>query len=267
METGETSIPSDDKAQKVRDYLTSRGADPDLVSRWLAALEESNSDWRWRRWAVNKLNQCKRFNGPLDEVPDAAAWRRYCSSLVTNRLRIAGMPQDFLTMTFDQVKSRPEVKGHQAALIACRAFADNITARLEAGAGLTLCGTPGTGKSLLAALLCRAAVEAGRSCLYVRTRAMLDTLKDWDNAADFRHQVESVDLLALDDLGAEYMTDWTRAEIDAVVSERHAEGRAIVATSNLAPGQLANLYSPRVIDRLRERGPALEIQGPSWRAK
>jgi DNA replication protein DnaC len=271
MEGIETSTFSVDDRQKVEDFLASYGAGPDLVSRWLAALEEAKADpdpRRWQ-WARDVINECYRRPGvrSIDDVPDAAAWRHYCSSIVPNRLRLSRVPKDFLTMTFDQVKPRPEVKGLEKALTTCHDFADSITGRLEVGAGLTFCGDPGCGKSLLAALLCRAAIEADCSCLFVRTRGMLDSLKDWDNAVDFRGQVEGVDLLVLDDLGGEYMTEWSRAEIDAVVSERHAEGRAIIATSNIAAGQLAKLYSPRVIDRLRERGPALDIRGPSWRAK
>lgn len=70
-----------------------------------------------------------------------------------------------------------------------------------------------------------------------------------------------------DDIGAEYVSDWSRSEVDAAVSARNARRLSIIATSNLSAAELARTYSPRVIDRLRERGLALEIRGSSWRAR
>lgn len=253
----------DERKEEAREHLEMMGASEDLVTRHLVAFEEAAHSPAHRRWHAKEFK--RRFLGlaPLEDVPDFAAYKVYCET----RLRLAGVPVDFLEMSLDDIKQRSDVKGFAAALIACRDFVANISNRLEAGAGLVLCGDPGTGKSMKAALICRAAVEVGASVLFVRVRSMLDRLKDWDNATDFRADLESVDLLVLDDLGAEYGSDWTRSEIDAVVSTRHAERLSLIATSNLSPGELAKSYSPRVIDRLRERGPALELRGSSWRAK
>jgi len=258
-------LPSvEEWAETVKEFLERQNRG-DLVPRYQAALEESDANASRRCWVKDQVNRIARLELPIEDVPDAAAWRTYTESVVTNRLRLAGVPPDFISITWADVKPRPEVKGFDGAAGMCRAFSENITEHLETGSGLVLCGTVGVGKSLLAALICRGAREGGRTVLFARTRALLDRLKDWDNAFDFHKELEAADLLVLDDLGGEYASDWARSEIDALVSARHAERRSIIATSNLSPGDLAKAYSPRVLDRLRERGPALEIRGPSYR--
>jgi DNA replication protein DnaC len=251
-------------AETVKEFLERQNRG-DLVPRYQAALEESDAEVRRRCWVKDQVNRIARFELPIEDVPDAAAWRTYTKSVVTNRLRLAGVPPDFVSMTWTDVKPQPGVKGFDGAVKTCRAFSENITEHLDNGDSLVLCGTVGVGKSLLATLICRGAREGGRTVLFARTRALLDRLKDWDNAFDFREELEAADLLVLDDLGAEYASDWTRAEVDALVSARHADRRSLIVTTNLSPVDLAKLYSPRVLDRLRERGPALEIRGPSYR--
>lgn len=76
-------------------------------------------------------------------------------------------------------------------------------------------------------------------------------------------RAQTVDLLILDDLGTEAITDWGRDRLYQVIGERHDEERATVITSNLtleeleAPTQLG----PRLAWRIAEMcGPHRVIQ-------
>jgi DNA replication protein DnaC len=256
-----------ERLEHVRKILDRDGVSPDLAARHLAAFQEASDEPAFRAWHTERFRKLETQNDFWEAVPDREAFKTWQEQTTRDRLEEAGVPADFIPMTFDDVKQRQNVQGFDGARVTCRDFSANISERLEAGAGLVICGTVGTGKTMLASLLCRAAISAIRSASFIRARSMLDRLKDWDTAQDFRERVEGVSLLVLDDLGAEYKSEWSLAEIDAMISARHERRRSTVVTSNMTPVELAKCYSPRVVDRLRERGPALEISGPSWRKK
>ena len=77
-----------------------------------------------------------------------------------------------------------------------------------------------------------------------------------------------IPFLVLDDLGVEYLKDGGMAEsfLDELFYEREANRLTTVITSNLNAKQLAERYSPRILDRLRGGwGSAFTIGGPSLR--
>lgn len=254
-----------DRPSRVKERLSREDLPEQLLHQYVSAAEDAENDFDFRHWQTREINRRIQRLDEFESIPDRAAFEQYRSDVLLKRLCNAGVPADLRTMTFDQVRPRPKTKHFDVALESCRDFADHLHDNLEAGQGITLCGPPGVGKSLLASLVVRTALLAGTSCLFVRTRSMLDRLKDWDNASEFREDLESVALLVIDDLGAEYGSDWSRAEIDAIVSTRHAEARSTVTTSNLNLEGLARAYSPRVLDRLRERNGAFQLSGESYR--
>ena len=77
----------------------------------------------------------------------------------------ATLPKRFRGVSFDRPPvsdmARDPNTRHQVAEI--RAFCDEISAKLDEGAGLWLQGTIGTGKTTLAMLVSKAALEAGRT--------------------------------------------------------------------------------------------------------
>lgn len=74
--------------------------------------------------------------------------------------------------------------------------------------------------------------------------------------------------LVLDDLGTEYLKDGGMAEgfLDELFYEREGNRLTTIITTNLNAKQLAERYSPRILDRLRGGwGSAFTIGGPSLR--
>jgi DNA replication protein DnaC len=61
-----------------------------------------------------------------------------------------------------------------------------------------------------------------------------------------------VDLLHLDDLGAERATDWVLEQLYAIVNARYEEQRSLVITTNLDPAQLREQITERTVSRLIE---------------
>jgi DNA replication protein DnaC len=159
-----------------------------------------------------------------------------------------------------------------AVLDAVREFTDQIEDRLETGKGLWLMGDVGTGKTTLAMLVSKAAAEAGRTVaiyslprLLARIRRTYDGEPGEDSYLQFFDRLTSVDLLHIDDLGAEKRSDWVLEQLYAIVDERYQSQRSMVVTSNLHYEQLKEQIGSRVVSRLTEMCEELPLHGDDLR--
>jgi len=142
---------------------------------------------------------------------------------------------------------------------ATREFCDQIEENLDKGRGLWLMGDVGTGKTTLAMLVSKAAVEAGRTvAIYSLPRLLSRIRRTYDADAgeqsylEFFQRLTSVDLLHVDDLGAEKRSDWVLEQLYAIVDERYESERTMVVTTNLDQAALEEQIGPRTVSRLVE---------------
>jgi DNA replication protein DnaC len=137
-----------------------------------------------------------------------------------------------------------------------RKFTRQIDDNLDKGRGIWFVGDVGTGKTTLAMLVSKAAIEAGRSVAIYSLPRLLGLLREAiDSEAGLQQLVDDlsrVDLLHLDDLGAERATDWVLEQLYAIVNARYEEQRSLVITTNLDPERLAEQLGPRIVSRIRE---------------
>lgn len=64
--------------------------------------------------------------------------------------------------------------------------------------------------------------------------------------------LKTIDLLVIDDLGTENLTDWLKEQIYLVINYRYEHGKPMVITSNQALEDLKKTYSPQISSRLTE---------------
>jgi DNA replication protein DnaC len=137
-----------------------------------------------------------------------------------------------------------------------RRYIRKIEANLDAGNGLWLVGDVGTGKTTLAMLVSKAALQAGRSVAIYSLPRLLnmirDTIDSEEGKLDFLDRLAAVDLLHIDDLGAESKTDWVLEQLYSIVNARYEGQRAILATTNLTPEKLSEQIGQRTVSRLEE---------------
>jgi DNA replication protein DnaC len=112
----------------------------------------------------------------------------------------------------------------------------------------------GTGKTTLAMLISKAAIEAGRSVAIYSLPRLLNLLRESLDSADGKldliDRLTAVDLLHVDDLGAEHQTDWVLEQLYSIVNARYEAERAILATTNLMPDELDARLGARTVSRL-----------------
>lgn len=181
----------------------------------------------------------------------------------------AVIPHRYTGVSFD----RPPVTLIEPAVVReVRRYVDALDDNLEAGRGLWLMGDVGTGKTTLAMLVSKAALQRRRSvAIYSLPRLLSELRKTFDESSDLSYlqlldSLAQVDLLHIDDVGAERSSEWVLEQLYAIVNARYEEERAIVLTTNLLPDQLAEQITPRTVSRLMEMcGDPLPLFGADQR--
>jgi DNA replication protein DnaC len=190
--------------------------------------------------------------------------------------------RDCRLSTFDPTRAKT---GGAAAL----AWA---TERAETPYSGLISGTVGTGKTHLVVGILAARAEAylaadaalrtadaprdaqGRlkhrwTALFADVPNLLDELRSWiahPNDEDPLDRYTRSQLLILDDLGRERVTDWATERLYVLVNTRYGALLPTIATTNLRPSELVALpqYGP-IVSRLLDGRPAVRIEGRDQR--
>jgi DNA replication protein DnaC len=179
----------------------------------------------------------------------------------------AVIPRRYRDVAFD----RPPVTDIDAAIVtATRRFAQTIDNQLDAGRGLWFMGPPGTGKTTLAMLVSKAASDAGRTVAIYSLPRLLNEIRDTHRSErshiDLLNRLTRVDLLHIDDVGAERSTDWVLEELYSIVNARYEDRRSIVITTNILDREaLCQQVTARTVSRLTEMCDELPLLGHDHR--
>jgi len=150
--------------------------------------------------------------------------------------------------------------------------------------GFGLIGDVGTGKTHYICAIALALLRAGHTCLFLNVPDFYDALKrcfsnnDDNNTEKYANLLDSAretEIVAFDDIGAEYNTQWTVDELCKIINYRYNYNLITLFTSNLRakitkevlPSELENKIGKRATDRLREMCRVHLITGDSLRGK
>jgi DNA replication protein DnaC len=179
----------------------------------------------------------------------------------------AVIPRRFRDVAFE----RPPVTEMDRDVVrAARDFTDTIAEQLDAGRGLWFMGPVGTGKTTLAMLVSKAALAAGRSVAIYSLPRLLNEIRDTHRAErshiDLLDRLTAVDLLHVDDVGAERKNEWVLEELYSIVNGRYEEERSIVVTTNIDDHDaLCEQIGARTVSRLTEMCQEMLLSGDDQR--
>jgi len=195
---------------------------------------------------------------------------------VDQRLRDARIPPRYQRCTLDNFLTYQNEELLRAVESA-RRFSEAFPVVQK---GLMLIGPPGIGKTHIAVSVLRHVVRrTGARGLYYDTRALLKDIRNTYNPVthtaemDVIRPVMDAELVVLDDLGAERLTDWVEETMSLIVNTRYNERRATIFTSNYEdiPAEAVEMNSLivrvgfRLHSRLKEMCEFLEYDGPDYR--
>ena len=139
---------------------------------------------------------------------------------------------------------------------------------------LLLRGGPGLGKTFLSACIAREVARQGPSVVYETAAAVLDAFERehfaregdaHDRAAAQVRRMMECDLLILDDLGTEMVTEFTRSALYTLINGRLTAGRKTIISTNLTAAQMQERYTPQIMSRLEGEYQLLPFVGSDIR--
>jgi DNA replication protein DnaC len=119
-------------------------------------------------------------------------------------------------------------------------------------------------------LVSKAALETGRSVAIYSLPRLLNEIRDTHRAErshiDLLDRLTAVDLLHVDDVGAERKNEWVLEELYSIVNSRYEEQRSIVITTNIDDHDaLCEQIGARTVSRLTEMCQEMLLSGEDRR--
>lgn len=193
---------------------------------------------------------------------EAEAARRHA-----RMLSAAAIPARFVGRTFDTfIADTPE---KARALEVVRGFVSEFAENARKGSGLILAGKPGTGKSHLAGAALQALFPL--AVRYVTCMDLIRAVREtWRrdserSESDLLGYFEGLDLLAVDEVGAQYGTEGEQQIVFDVLDRRYREVRPTVLLTNQNAAGLKAFVGERTYDRLRETCTWVSFDWDSYR--
>lgn len=148
---------------------------------------------------------------------------------------------------------------------AMQRYCNNFSVLRETGKGILLYGGLGTGKSYYAACIVNRLVDK-YTARFVST-AYLATI-NFNDRKEFMREIDRVDLVVLDDIGAERGTEYMQELIFSIVDSRSRNKKPLIVTTNLNGEQIRNapdIGTKRIFDRINGMCHPICVKGDSRR--
>lgn len=138
----------------------------------------------------------------------------------------------------------------------CREYAASFS---ERSMNLLFQGGTGLGKTFLSACIARVVAQNGHSVCYDTAASALEAFelkkfaRDAETAEKAATRVEHMlecELMILDDLGTEMLTQISISALYTLINTRLVEGKKTIISTNLTDAELARRYTPQICSRI-----------------
>ena len=179
----------------------------------------------------------------------------------------AGIPLNYQRLGWDDVKAVPRSIVDQVM-----AYALQAARAIASGRNLILWSkSPGTGKTLLLALLAKFLMANGWQVHFSQFNEVLDLFtsswRDKDEKEHWTRRVRNVDVLAMDDMGKENKgrIDVVDDMVDRIIRSRVSDAAPTIITSNRSPQEIQEGYGVYAMSLLTEAADFIEVTGADYR--
>ncbi|MDO4379253.1 MAG: ATP-binding protein [Clostridia bacterium] len=157
----------------------------------------------------------------------------------------------------------------QGTLNFCKKYAEEFSLSSK---NIIMLGKTGVGKTHLSLAIAGKVIDRGFDVYYASIHKIMDALQKEQFSRDrvdesITDRLYESDLLVIDDLGAEFSTQFTVAALYNIVNTRLNASRPMIINTNLTLGELEERYSQRVASRIIGSSDCVMLIGDDIRQK
>lgn len=171
--------------------------------------------------------------------------------------------QNFDTLSFDYF-NEAESASYSNALNNAKNFIRNFNSDYQ---NIVFYGNVGTGKTFLSCCIAKELMETGFSVIYRSADKLFKDLVDLRFGDDksqyfsFMEDMNQCDLLIIDDLGTEAVTERVKADLFTCLNNRDLSKKATLISTNLTLDELNRRYSERIFSRVSSHFTFCKFEG------
>jgi len=223
---------------------------------------------------------------PVDGAPKAPLVPCECreQAKAQRRIEFAGIPAKYSECGFANFQPGPTGsslwRAREAALQYQMLYPTNDYR------GLLFVGPPGVGKTHLMVAVVRTLCQKGIDCLFIDYQDLLRSIQNCYNPSahtteyQLLEPVLKTEIVAIDDLGNNRISEWVEDTVTYVVNHRYSENLPTLFTANLSEERMSGSEGDRsthptfeerlgvrVASRLREMCKFVKIDSPDYRRR
>lgn len=171
--------------------------------------------------------------------------------------------QNFDTLSFEFF-NEAEAASYSNAINVSKNFTKNFNSDYQ---NLVFYGNVGTGKTFLSCCIAKELMENGFSVTYYSADKLFKNLVDLrfgdtkDEYFSFIEDISQCDLLIIDDLGTEAITERVKADLFSCLNNRDLLKKATLISTNLTLDELNRRYSERIFSRVSSHFTFCKFEG------
>jgi len=171
----------------------------------------------------------------------------------------------------DTIEEKSPLQNMQDVYQLASRFVENFDNSFD---NLLFYGSAGLGKTFVCHCIAKDLLDRGKTVLYLPAPRLCKLIEDYrfnreslTEPEEMLDAVDNVDLLIIDDLGAEFSTVITSAALFDIINQRLISRKHTVVSTNLAPDEIARIYSERTVSRFLGSYQLIKFFGEDIRCK
>ena len=205
-------------------------------------------------YTCKKCNDTGILNGKLCECHLQLLQQLSVGELSCSPLLARSTFESFDVNLYSDIKDRALGYSPREYMRGCyemlKAYSENFTPDSNS---FFFCGGTGLGKTHLALAVLNRVSSKGFNVYYNTVAKIVKQLKNESfgrSDSNLEDELKASDLVIIDDLGAEFESDFGNAAINELVNDAILNGKAIIIISNLSVHELESRYGQRFTSRL-----------------
>jgi DNA replication protein DnaC len=204
------------------------------------------------------------------EIQREDALQREKLAQISKRLESLAIGVRFRSCSWDDYQAKTLPMQH--VLSTAKEFADNFWSHSATGTNMMFLGSTGTGKNMIAALICMDVVQSGHTAVHTTAMKLVRRIKEtmsFDSKITEQQAIDSFtapSLLVIDEIGVQFCSPTEKLFLTEVINDRVEARRPTILISNLTVPEMEEVVGRRVVDRFYEgESKFLVFDWPSFR--